>query len=52
MVQRVVILSEIIRNSNSSQEQLGKQNQLSIHWQESNLRFFDAGTMLFSITFK
>ena len=37
--------AEIIHNSSSSLEQLRKVSQLLVLWQESNLRFCDAGAI-------
>ena len=52
MVQRVLILREIIHILNSSQEQLRKMSELSVLWQESNLRVCDAGAMLLSLSYR
>ena len=41
-----------MHNSNSSQEQLRKISQLSVFQQESNLRFCDAGAMLFLLSYR
>ena len=51
-VQRVLISSGIIHNSNSSQEQLRKMSQLSVLRQESNQPFRDAGAMLLPLSYR
>ena len=51
-VQRILISSRIIPNSNSSQEQIRKMSQLLVLWQESNLHFCDAGAMLLPLSYR
>ena len=44
-VQRILISIGIMHNSNSSQEEFREMSQLSVLWQESSLRFCNAGAI-------